>query len=231
MKTIGYIRVSTDKQDIEKQKHLLLDYARKNQLLISEFVHAEASSRDTKEGKISELLTRLSKGDMLLVADLNRLGRNMLEALNIINELSQDNVSIVFVKQPELSTTGTYAKLLITIYGYLAESEREYISIRAKQGLATARAKGKLLGRPKGSRNKIRVLDPYRDQIKEYLQMGLNLASIMKIVNNQMERSVSYNTLKYFVQHDEKLLPIWKAQKGDKIVKLQNIQQAIESSR
>ena len=225
MKVIGYIRVSTDKQDLEKQRHLLLDYAQRNQLQVNKFIHAEASSRkDTKDRRIDELLTKLTKGDMLLVAELSRLGRNMLETLNIINELSQNGVSIVFIRQPELSTIGTHTKLLLAIYSYFAEVEREYISMRTKQGLAAARAKGKLLGRPKGSRSKNHILDPYREQIKEYLQMDLNLASIMKIVNNQLERSISYNTLKYFVQHDEELLPLWKAQKDNRKVRTQSTQ-------
>lgn len=228
MKVIGYIRVSTDKQDLENQRHFLLDYAQRNQLLVSEFIHAEASSRkDTKDRRIDELLAKLTQGDMLLVAELSRLGRNMLETLNIINELSQNGVSIVFIRQPELSTIGTHTKLLLAIYSYFAESEREYISMRTKQGLAAARAKGKLLGRPKGSRSKNRILDPYREQIKEYLQMDLNLASIMKIVNNQLEKPISYNTLKYFVQHDEGLLPLWKAQKGNRKVRTQSTQDSL----
>ena len=222
MRIIGYIRVSTDKQDIEKQRHLLLDYAQRNHLLVNEFIHAEAPSRkDAKNRRIDELLTKLIKGDTLLVAELSRLGRSMLETLNIINELSQNGVSIVFIRQPELSTIGTHTKLLLAIYSYFAEVEREYISMRTKQGLAAARAKGKLLGRPKGSRSKNRILDPYREQIKEYLQMDLNLASIMKIVNNQLERAISYNTLKYFVQHDEELLPLWEARKVNRVVKMQ----------
>lgn len=228
MKVIGYIRVSTDKQDLEKQRHLLLDYAQRNQLVVNEFIHAEASSRkDTKDRRIDELLTKLTKGDTLLVAELSRLGRNMLETLNIINELSQNGISIVFIRQPELSTIGTHTKLLLAIYSYFAEAEREYISMRTKQGLAAARAKGKLLGRPKGSRSKNRILDPYREQIKEYLQMDLNLASIMKIVNNQLEKPISYNTLKYFVQHDEELLPLWKAQKGNRKVRTQSTQDSL----
>jgi len=150
---------------------------------------------------------------MVLVAELSRLGRNMLETLNIINALGEKPVEIVFVRQPELSTTGPHTKLLLAIYSYFAESEREYISIRTKQGLAAAKAKGKLLGRPVGSRNKNRVLDPYLKQIKHYLQMGLNLASIRKIINNQLENAISYNSFKYFVQHDEGLRVLWEAQK------------------
>lgn len=211
MNVIGYIRVSTDKQDLEKQRHLLLDYAQREQLLVNEFIHAEVSSmKSTKERRIDELRSKLQSGDILLVAELSRLGRNMLETLNIINELGENGISIIFVRQPELSTTGPHTKLLLAIYSYFAEAEREYISIRTKQGLAAAKANGKRLGRPEGSRNKDRALDPYREQIKSYLQMGLNMASIMKIINNQRERQISYNSFKYFVQHEDDLLKLWR---------------------
>ena len=214
MTTIGYIRVSTDKQDLEKQRHLLLEYAQQNQLLISDFITIEISSREnTKERRIDELLARLKDGDTLIVAELSRLGRNMLETLNIINELSENGVKLVFVRQPELSTTGPHGKLLLAIYSYFAEAEREYISVRTKQGLAAAKAKGKQLGRPKGSRNRNRVLDPYRKDILDYLQKGISLSSVRKIINPLLENPVSYNSYKYFVQHDEELGRCWAAQK------------------
>ena len=209
MKVIGYIRVSTDEQDLEKQKHLLLEYAQDRQLLINEFISVEVSSKEgTKERRIDELLSMLNKGDTLLVAELSRLGRNMLETLNIINEISKNGVSIIFIRQPELSTVGSHAKLLLAIYSYFAEAEREYISMRTKQGLTAIKAKGKSLGRPKGSRNRDQLLEPYKEQIKNYLRMGLNLASIVRIINNQREEPISYNALKYFVQHDEDLLKL-----------------------
>ena len=215
MAVIGYTRVSTDKQDLEKQKHLLLEYAQAHQLMIDEFIDTEVSStQGTKERRVDELLGKLKRGDSLLVAELSRLGRNMLQTLNIINELSERDINLIFVRQPELSTTGPHTKLLLAIYSYFAEAEREYISIRTKQGLAAAKAKGKILGRPKGSKNKERILDPYRDQILDYLQMGLNLAAIRKIINNQLEKPISYNSYKYFVQHDEQLQHAWLAQRG-----------------
>ena len=213
MKAIGYIRVSTDQQDLEKQKHLLLQYAHTQQLLVDEFIQAEVSSqKSTKERRIDELLAKLEGGDVLLVAELSRLGRNMLQTLNLVNELSERGVKLAFVRQPELSTLGPHTKLLLAIYSYFAETEREFISIRTKQGLAAAKAKGKQLGRPKGSRNRDRVLDPYREQILEYLQMGLNLAAVMKIINPQLEKPITYNAYRYFVQHEEELLKAWKVQ-------------------
>lgn len=69
--------------------------------------------------------------------------------------------------------------------------------MRVKQGLAAPRARGvRLLGRPKGSRNKKRVLDPYRDDILKYLQKGIDLANVRKLINPELERPISYNSYK-----------------------------------
>jgi DNA invertase Pin-like site-specific DNA recombinase len=215
MKTIGYIRVSTDKQDADSQRHLLLEYAQTQKLIIDDWVAVEISSRkNTKERRIDELLARLEKGDRLLVAELSRLGRNMLETLNIIHALTEKGVSIVFVRQPELSTTGPHTKLLLAIYSYFAESEREFISMRTKSGLAAARASGVRLGRPKGARSQSRILDPYQGQIADYLKMGLSLTAIHKIINNQLAKPTSYQTLKYFVSQDTELAALREQRKS-----------------
>jgi DNA invertase Pin-like site-specific DNA recombinase len=214
MKIIGYIRISTDKQDAQKQEHLLLQYAQQHQLHIDRFISVEMSSRkSTRERRIDELLNELTAGDTLVVAELSRLGRNMFEVIQIINRLGEQKVKIIFVRQPELSTAGPQRKLLLAIYSYFAEAEREFISLRTKQGLAAAQAKGKKLGRPKGSRDKHRVLDPYRDTIKEHLQMRVPLRRIQDIVNSQLAKPISYNAYRYFVMQDTELLSLWKAHK------------------
>lgn len=137
-------------------------------------------------------------------------GREMLQVLNIINDLSAKGVKITFVRQPELSTTGSHGKLLLAIYSYFAEAEREFISMRVKQGLAAAKAKGVKLGRPKGSRNKKRVLDPHREEILAYLQKGVDLATVRKLINPELEKPISYNSYKYFVEHDPELETAWR---------------------
>jgi DNA invertase Pin-like site-specific DNA recombinase len=206
MTTIGYIRVSKDDQDLNKQRHLLLEYSQQQKLLIDQFIEIEISSRKTQDQRrITELMDKLQTGDLLLVAELSRLGRNMLETLNIIHELTQKGVKIVFIRQPELSTTGPHTQLLLAIYSYFAETEREFISIRTKQGLAAAKAQGKQLGRPKGSRNHDRPLDPYREQIEAYLQIGLSIAAIRKLINKHLPTPLTYNSYKYFMVNDMKL--------------------------
>ena len=162
MKVIGYTRVSSDKQDLQKQEHLLLKYAQEQDLRISDFIHVEISSRkDTKERRIDELLDWLNDGDVLLVAEPSRLGRNMFEVIDIINQLGENGVEVIFVRQPELSTAG-----------------------------------------------------PHREQIKEYLELGLSLRRIRTIINPQLERPISYPAYRYFVRQDPELLQSWQGRRS-----------------
>ena len=149
-------------------------------------------------------------GDVLLVAELSRLGRNMFGVIEIINRLGKKGIKVTFVRQPELSTASPHWKLLLAIYSYFAEAEREFISLRTKQGLAAARSKGKQLGRPKGSRDKHRALDPFRATIKEHLQMRVPLRRIQEIVNSQLTMPLSYTAYRYFVMQDPELHSLWK---------------------
>ena len=107
-----------------------------------------SSRKSNAARRIDELLEKLQKGDLLLVAELSRLGREMLQVLNIINDLSDKGVEINFIRQPELSTSGGHGKSL-AIYGYFAEAERTFISMRVKQGLAAAKVKGVQLEKTK----------------------------------------------------------------------------------
>jgi DNA invertase Pin-like site-specific DNA recombinase len=210
MTTIGYIRVSTDEQDLLQQEHLLLRYAQQHDIRIDEFIRVEISSRKSlQERRITELLSALSQEDTLIVAELSRLGRNMFQTLNLISHLNDLGVKLIFVRQPELSTTGDHAKLLLAIYSYFAEAEQKFISMRTKQGMASARSQGKHVGRPKGSRNKQRILDPYREQIQNYLSLRIPLRRICDLINLLLEKPISYTAYRYFVRQDPELLDLW----------------------
>lgn len=196
MRVFGYLRVSTAEQDLIKQEYLLLTYARANKLHIDEMITVKISATKTQaERKINEIFENLNEGDILLVAELSRLGRNMLEVLNLIEKINEAGIILKFVRQPELSTDSSHTKLLLAIYGYFAQAEREFISLRTKQGLLAAKSSGKKLGRPKGSKSKKgRVLDSQKQQIQEYLKLGLSINAISKIINNQLESPLSYNS-------------------------------------
>jgi len=75
--------------------------------------------------------------------------------------------------------------------------------------LKAAKAKGVKLGRPKGSKNKKgRVLDPHKAAIKKYLELGVNISDISKIINDQLDTPLTYNAFKYFIKYDKELAPL-----------------------
>ena len=147
---IAYIRVSTNKQDMETQKIQINKYARKENLSINEFIKVqESAARSPKQRKINELRDKLKKDDILIVYELSRLGRSMFETINFVLEMSERGIQFIFLKQPELSSfKNAHSKLLLTFYAYIAEVEKDFISQRTKAGLEKARKKGKNLGDP-----------------------------------------------------------------------------------
>jgi DNA invertase Pin-like site-specific DNA recombinase len=205
---LGYTRVSTDKQNLENQKHKILSYAHEHKIILDEFLELEISSKgDLKKRKIDELFLKLKKDDTLICTELSRLGRNMLEILNLIERFNDAGIKLIFVNQPELSTNQSSAlsSLLLAIYGYFAQTEREIISERTKQGLAAARKSGVKLGRPKGAKAKVRVLDPYNLEILQLLNMNVSLSSILKIVNTKLNKPITITALRYHIQNSKDL--------------------------
>lgn len=182
-KYIAYLRVSTDKQSLENQKHKILDYAYRHDIKIAKFIEIEVSSRKEQKVRLIEnLFEELKNSGTLIVTELSRLGRNMLEILNLIERFNQANIKIIFVNQPELSTAdNALSKLLFSIYGYFSETEREIISIRTKQGLEVARASGKPIGRQKGQIVKSKY-DINREKIEELYKIGLPITKIVKYI-------------------------------------------------
>ena len=191
-KVIGYVRVSSEGQDVGGQRHTILEYAHSHKMQVEFREFVVSSRKNTKERGIDDLVELLKTGDILLVTELSRLGRNMLETLTLVDALANKGVKLIFIKQPELSTDGSFRDLLVAVYGYIAQTEREYISMRTKQGLAAARAKGQKLGRPKGSRSS--QLDDKVDEIEELLDKEISQASIAKLMG------VSKASLHYFLR-------------------------------
>ena len=148
---IGYIRVSTEQQDVRNQQHEILEYANQHKLHVNRFVKREISSRkDLKARGIEELLGSLKKGDTLVVPELSRLGRSIIEVISVINELVKQKIRFISIKQ-HLDIKGNHdvqSKVMVTIFSLLAELERDLISERTKKALAAKRAEGVALGRP-----------------------------------------------------------------------------------
>lgn len=202
MAVVGYVRVSSEHQSIQGQRLTLLEYAQKKKIIVDEFVEIEISTRKSlEERKIVELIELLQTGDTLLVTELSRLGRNMLETLQIIQQFTDKGVEIIFVLQPDLSFAGPHKTLLLAIYSYFAETERAFLSMRTKQGLAAIKASGKHVGRPKGARNKNRhELELVKPKIEEYLKLGLTARGITALINQKRQNPFSLNAVRYFIQ-------------------------------
>jgi len=185
MKCIAYIRVSTDKQDLDQQRLSILDYAHKYQLKIDQFLESQSSSRkSTKERKIDELLNLLNADDILIVSELSRLARSLGQIIQIVDELIRKQIKFIVIKE-NIHLNGRQdiqTKMMIGLFGLFADIERDLISERTKQALNAARAKGKILGRPKGSLGKSRM-DGKEEEIKMLLQKGVSKSSIAKIMD------------------------------------------------
>lgn len=201
---IAYTRVSTDKQDQINQEYLILQYCQDKNLKLDEIIKVEMSTRKNEElRRIDELKAKLNNKDTLLVSELSRLGRKMIDVLNLVKFFADKGVKVIFINQPELSlVNGAMRDFMIAAYGYFAETEREFISLRTKSGLEAAKKKGIKLGRPKGSTGKETLCETHREQIEQLLQIGLSITSIQKFINSAITEEssqIKYTTLKYFI--------------------------------
>ena len=193
-KTIGYVRVSTSRQDADNQRHEILEYANQNHLHVDEFIEAEVSSRkDKKQRRIDELMDKLESGDTLIVSELSRLGRSTSEVIDIVNELIAKEIRFVAIKQ-NLNISGQHdmqSKIMVTMFSLFAELERDIISERTKAALAAKKAGGKKLGKPKGTLQESK-LDPHQERIKELLKHGVAKSAIARMLGTSRTNLVSY---------------------------------------
>ncbi|EPP6007939.1 recombinase family protein, partial [Campylobacter jejuni subsp. jejuni] len=117
--------------------------------------------------------------------------------INLVLEFNSNNIKFLFLRQMELSNFNNPAsKLILSVYAYLAENERDLISQRTKAGLENARASGKKLGRPKGSLNSI--YDKDIDKIQTLLDKDLSIKSIWKLLYK--DDGKSYDGLLWFIK-------------------------------
>lgn len=182
-KIIAYLRASTDKQDINHQKLELLEFVRQKSWKIDEFIEINISSRKTlKQRRIDELVEKLNPEDMLIVTELSRLGRSTSEVIDIVNALIKKSVRVVIIKQNlDISQSDMNSKIILTLFSLFGELERDLISLRTKEALASKKREGQILGKPKGTIQKSKF-DKDVDKIKELLGYGLSKRKIAKVL-------------------------------------------------
>ncbi len=180
-KTLAYIRTSTDKQDLNNQKLEILEYARRNDFHIDDFISISISSRkNRRERRIEELLEKLGASDTLIVTELSRLGRSTGEVLTLIDELLNKNIQVIIIKQNIIlnkKQDDIQSLTTITMLSLFAQLERVMISKRSKEALATKKAQGIILGKPKGTIQNS-IYDKDKDRIIELLNFGVSARKI-----------------------------------------------------
>jgi DNA invertase Pin-like site-specific DNA recombinase len=169
--TIGYLRVSTIDQDLEKNKHDILDFANDKDFGKVEWVEEKVSGKISwKERKIKGVIDDLNEGDRLIVPELSRLGRSMLEIMEILAVAKEKGIHIYDIKGNwELNGT-IQSKVMAMVFSIAAEIERDLISSRTKEALQARKAAGVKLGRPKGPGKS--KLDPYKEEIIALMKTG-----------------------------------------------------------
>jgi DNA invertase Pin-like site-specific DNA recombinase len=183
MTNYAYLRVSTDRQDVDNQRHGLLEYANSHKLVPLDFREDTSSGKiKWRERGIGKILQEAKAGDVILAAEVSRLARSTLQVLEILEFAAEKEIGVHIVKNRMVMDGSLPSRITATVLGLAAEIEREFISARTTEALARRKAEGKPLGRPKGSKAKKVRLDEYRDLILSYLKKGVSKLSIAKII-------------------------------------------------
>lgn len=181
---IGYIRVSTDKQSTENQRYEILKFADEHEWVIDEWIEESVSGmKNVKGGKLGTLLKGMEAWDTLVVTELSRIGRSLMEVMSVLHDCMEREIKVFTCKERYELGNNINSKVLAFAFSLSAEIERNLISQRTKETLARIKHEGKSLGRPKGSRNKLTKLTGKEPIIKELLEKRVSLSAIGRMMN------------------------------------------------
>lgn len=137
---VGYVRVSTAEQNLERQLETLEKYE------IEKLYREKVSAKDTNREQLQMMLDFVREGDEVYVVDFSRLSRSVADLLNIVDMLDRKQVRLVSVKE-NLDTDTPTGRLMLTVIGAIAEFERQNILERQREGIAIAKREGRYHGR------------------------------------------------------------------------------------
>lgn len=193
-KYFGYLRVSTEGQEIESQKLGLLEYANRHSFAPMELI-AEKISRatDWRDRQLGVLLNRAEQGDVILTPEFTRLAATPGQVFTFLEAASAKGVILHVTKTGTVMDGSMQSQLLASVFSMASMIELSFIRERTKEGLKRAKIEGKQLGRPLGSTGRLK-LDEREDEIKGYLAIGLPKRKMAKVLG------VTYNTLDRFIE-------------------------------
>lgn len=149
----GYIRVSSDRQTIENQRFEIANFCKQQNIRIDGWIEETISgTRAYRDRELGRLLDEVKKGDVIICAELSRLGRSLFMIMEILNICMTKECKVWTIKDNYRLGEDIQSKVLAFAFALAAEIERNLISMRTKEALARKKAEGVVLGRPKGSR-------------------------------------------------------------------------------
>lgn len=150
----AYIRVSTDKQTVENQRFEINKFAKEKNIVIEKWVSETVSgTKAAKDRKLGPLLKKMKKGDTLIISEISRLGRNLMQIMSILNLCMTKDAAVLTVKERYELGNNINSQILAFAFGLSAQIERDLISQRTKEGLARRVSEGQKLGREPGGHN------------------------------------------------------------------------------
>ena len=197
----GYIRVSSDKQTVENQRYEINKFCQRERMVIDGWIEETISgTKSYNKRQLGVLLKRVQKGDLIICAELSRLGRNLFMIMEILNICMTKECRVWTIKDNYRLGDDIQSKVLAFAFGLSAEIERNLISQRTKEALARKKAEGVVLGRPKGKKSSP---DKYKLSgkevlIKELLKNGTSkrkIAKICKCDRNTLDRFITLKGL------------------------------------
>lgn len=179
----GYIRVSTDKQTTENQKFEIEKHCLDKVLSIDEWIEETISAtKKLEDRKFGQLLNRMQKGDQLVVTELSRMGRNLMQIMKILHDCMEKDIGVYTIKERYELGNNINSKVLAFAFGLSAEIERNLISQRTKEALARRKAEGVVLGRPKGRKSDNLKLTGKEVEITNLLSKNISYSAIARIL-------------------------------------------------
>ena len=180
----GYIRVSTDKQTVENQRFEITRFADREGLTVDGWIEETISgAKSPDKRKLGVLLKDVTEGDLILCAELSRLGRSLFMIMEILSECMEKGVRVWTIKDNYRLGDDIQSKVLAFAFGLSAEIERDLISQRTREALARKRAEGVHLGRPAGALNKVVKLTGKEEAIRILRAEGANWAQIARLLH------------------------------------------------
>ena len=193
----GYIRVSSDKQTVENQRYEIDNFATKENMKIDGWIEETISgTKNYNKRELGKLLKKVKKDDLIICAELSRLGRNLFMIMEILNICMTKECKVWTIKDGYRLGEDIQSKVLAFAFGLSAEIERNLISQRTKEALARKKAEGVVLGRPKGRKSSKVKLTGKELVIKELLSQNVPKTQIAKIFK------VNRMTLSTFIKNN-----------------------------